>query len=95
VTPYELKDFLAALDEWVDQENPGQALRLAVLNWIFTRQEIPYEGVTRESGFENLWFGRVPGTEHGDGQVVVCAYWIQEREHSVRCDKFATLSTPV
>ena len=93
-TPYELSGFIEAFDEWVELESPADDLRRAVLSWIFTRYEGPYEGMKREPTFDNLWFGPVPGTQRG-GEVVVCAYWISELDHRVRCDKFATLSTPI
>jgi hypothetical protein len=48
-----------------------------------------------DSGFANLWFGRVPGSENGDGQVVTCSLWIEEAPRTVRCDSFATLNLPI
>lgn len=93
--PYQLEDFLKALDEWTELEGPADWIRLSVLNWIFTRQEAPYLGVKRERGFENLWFGPVPQTVDEQGRIVVCTYWINEHDHSVRCDRFATLSLPL
>ena len=65
------------------------------LGWIMTRFDDPYGGVAREAGFENLWFGSIPGTEHGEGLVAACSYWIFERERKVRCNSFASLSRPV
>ena len=95
MTPYQREGFLEAFDEWVDLEGPSTDLRIAVLAWIQTRSEIPYEGVRRQAELDHLWFGAVPGTLHGFGQVVVCSYWIFEAEHRIRCDRFATLSTPI
>lgn len=86
--------FVERLETWVEAEDPFEDLRLAVTRWIFTRQQDPYQGVRREPGFDNLWFGTIPGTSHGGSQVVVCAYWIEERTHTVRCDSFASLSRP-
>ncbi len=90
-----LADFERHFDEWVEQEAPSQDLRLAVLTWTLTRHEDPYQGVRRQLGFDNLWFGPVPGTDHGDFQVVACSYFIVETEHAVICNSISTLSRPV
>lgn len=96
-THYQRDEFLERFDEWLSWEDPSPDdwIRRAVLSWILTRAESPYQGVTRASGFPNLWSGAVPGTEHGAGQVVVCSYWIMETQHRVRCESFAILSLPV
>lgn len=94
-TPYRLDGFLEAFDAWVHLEVPSTDLRIAVLAWVQSRSEKPYEGMRREVDFENLWFGTVPQTAHGSGQVVVCSYWIFERERLLRCDQFATLNAPI
>ena len=57
-------------------------MRFTVTEWILTRYDDPYEGVRREEGFPNLWFGIVVRT--GDA-AVVCSYWIEESRHVVRC----------
>jgi hypothetical protein len=93
-TPYELRGFLERFDEWVEQDEPDGQLRIAVLDWIFSRAEHPYQGVRREPNFANLWFGAVPTTQR-EWEVVVCSYWIIEAEHAVRCDRFATLNAPI
>ena len=87
--------FEVKLDEWIALEDPRDAVRLETTAWILTRVDDPYDGVHQESGFDNLWYGTVPGTWHGEGNVVICAYWIFERDHVVRCDRFGTLSWPV
>ncbi|MGH3975205.1 MAG: hypothetical protein ACRDS9_18025, partial [Pseudonocardiaceae bacterium] len=56
-----------------------------VMAWILTRYDDPYQGVRRERDLPNLWFGRVPNSYHGSGQVVICSYWIEEFSHTVRC----------
>ena len=55
----------------------------------------PYQGVRREAGFDNLWFGAVPRSGHGDGLAVMCAYWIFESTRVVRYDSFASLGQPI
>lgn len=90
-----MEGFLERLDRWVEQESPADGLRILVTEWILSRYDDPYQGVTREQGFANLWFGRVPRSEDGSGFVVVCSYWIQESTRTVRCDSFATLSLPL
>jgi hypothetical protein len=95
VIRYELVNFLPRFDEWVDLESPADEIRAAVLSWMFTRAENPYLGVKRTEGFVNLWYGAVPHTEHGAGDVVVCSYFINESERAVKCNGFATLSTPI
>ena len=90
-----LENFAEALDRWIDEEHPSEALRIHVTTWIFTRFEDPYQGVRREPGFPNLWFGAIPGSTHEEDHVVACAYWIREGDRTVRCDSFATLGWPV
>lgn len=90
-----LQGFLERLDTWIAESQPPDPVRRTVTAWIFSRMIDPYKGVSREPGFENLWFGTVPNSQHRDGQVVVCAYWILEQERTVRCDSFATLPLPV
>jgi hypothetical protein len=91
---WRLTGFLDRLDEWAAQESPGDDLRLIVTSWIMSRFDDPYQGVRREGGMPNLWFGVVPWSGDGAGGVVVCAYWIEEATHTVRCDSFATLRLP-
>jgi len=94
VSEWTLENFVDALDRWIDRESPPQDLRNFVTAWVFSRYDDPYQGVRREPGFANLWFGQVPGSQHGNGQVVACSYWIMELERVVRCDSFATLNLP-
>lgn len=91
---WQLIGFAEQLDAWIAAEAPDEDIRLIVTSWVLSRFDDPYVGVRREPGFANLWFGPVPLTVRAD-TVVVCTYWVEERSHSVRCDGFATLSTPV
>lgn len=91
---WSLVGFGERMDAWIDLEEPQDDLRIAVASWALSRFDDPYQGVRREPGFENLWYGVIPGTQHGDNQVVVCSYWIEERTHVVRCDSIATLALP-
>jgi hypothetical protein len=90
-----LVGFLERLDAWADLESPEDDLRLLVTAWILTRYDNPYQGVRREPSFPNLWFGAVPNSYHGDGNVVACAYWVEESSRVVRCDSFASLRLPL
>jgi hypothetical protein len=90
-----LENFLECFDRWAANEEPSDDARVLVMHWILSRAENPYLAVRRETGFANLWFGAIPGTLEADGTVVACAYWIIEEFHKVRCDSFATLSTPL
>lgn len=92
---WRLVNFVERLDDWIDTEGPADDLRLVVTAWVLSRAEDPYTGVRPEPGFPNLWFGPVPDSVHGTGQVVACSYWVEEREHIVRCDSFATLNLPL
>jgi hypothetical protein len=83
------------LDEWQRSESADDDLLLLILPWIMSRSEDPYQGMKREPEFENLWFGPVPNTEDGQGNVVACSYWVEETNRCVRCDSFATLSLPL
>lgn len=93
--PWTLENFLERFDAWVDLESPEDDLRCVVMAWILTRYDDPYQGVRRDSGFENLWFGAVPESGHEPGNVVTCAYWIKESSRTVRCDNVGTLSLPL
>jgi hypothetical protein len=64
--------------------------------WIETRYDDPYQGVEREPGFENLWFGLIPGTyDRRRDTVVVCSYTIEESTRTVRCNDITTLGYPM
>ncbi|WP_020518704.1 hypothetical protein [Catelliglobosispora koreensis] len=91
---WKLEGFLDRLDAWVAREAPPDELRVLVTAWIMSRYDDPYQGVQRERDFENLWFGPIPGSVTKSGTVVVCAYWIKERNRKVRCESFATLPVP-
>jgi hypothetical protein len=91
---WRLEGFLERLDAWAERESPSGDLKLLVTAWIMTRYEDPYQGMRRERGFPNLWFGSVPHSEVA-GTTVVCTYWIEESARTVRCDGFATLNLPI
>lgn len=90
-----MEGFGEQIDRWDALESPADDLRSLVTEWVLSRYDDPYQGVTREQGFANLWFGRVPRSQDGTGCVVVCSYWIEESTRTVRCDSFATLSLPL
>ena len=73
-----LENFEACLDAWIEHERPSDELRILVTAWVLSRFDDPYVDVRREPSFDNLWFGAVPGSVHGEGRVVVCSYWIHE-----------------
>lgn len=62
VGPWALEGFLDRLDAWAEFESPKDDLRLIVTAWILTRYDDPYQGVRREPGFANLWFGAIPNS---------------------------------
>jgi hypothetical protein len=95
VRPWTLEKFLERFDSWVERESPTDDLRVIVMDWILTRDDDPYQGVRREEGIPNLWFGRVPNSYDGSGHVVVCSYWIKEVTRTVCCDNFGSLSLPL
>jgi len=66
--------FDVRFDAWTELEGPSDDLRLIVMAWVHGRFDDPYQGARREDGFENLWFGHVPGSEDGEGHVVTCSY---------------------
>jgi hypothetical protein len=88
-----LDNVIAALDSWVERENPSQDLRLIVAIWAMNRHEDPYRGMRRQAGFPNLWFGTVPETS-SQGRVVTCTCMIFELTRTVRFDNFTTLTRP-
>ena len=61
--------------------------------WILSRFDDPYQGMRREPGFDNLWYGPVPGTLRG-GEQVTCSYMIVESGRVVYGKSIATLSLP-
>lgn len=96
VRPWTLDQFIERFDAWVELESPTDDLRCIVMDWILTRDDDPYQGARREKGFPNLWVGRVPNSNDGSGNVVVCSYcWIKESSRTVCCDNFGTLSLPL
>ena len=92
--PWRLDKFESGLDAWISLESPDDDIRLLVTAWVLTRFDDPYQGVRREPGFPNLWFGAIPSSVQA-GQIVVCSYWIYDRERRVRCNNFATLNLPL
>lgn len=90
---WQLRDFEYHADIWINTENPDQILINEVFEWILSRMEDPYQGVRREPGFDNLWYGPVPQANRQD-TTVVASYWIVEGEHVVRCNSIATLNRP-
>ena len=92
--PWQLEGFSEQLDEWVELEQPEDWLRILVVNWVLGLINDPYQGLRRESGFDNLWFGVVPGSLNND-EAVCCSLWIDEAARRVRCDRIATLGWPI
>lgn len=90
---WRLYNFEYHLDIWISLEKPEQELINEALSWILSRADYPYHGVAREPGFDNLWYGRIPGTSY-QGTTVVCSYFISEQDHAVRCNSIATLNRP-
>ena len=80
-TDWQLAGFEDLLQRWVEDEAPAVDLRVVVADWIFSRYDDPFSGVSREPGFDNLWVGPVPGTRRG-GTVVVCSYFVYGAERS-------------
>ena len=82
--------FLEVLDRWGTIETPSVDLRIIVADWTTEQMVNPYRGMRREPGFDNLWFGPIPGTRAG-WSVVTCSYFVFERERIVRCNDICTL----
>lgn len=76
---WSLAGFLDRLDAWAEQEKASGDLTLLVTDRVMSRYDDPYSGVRRERGFDNLWFGPVPGTEDERGRVVVGVALAEER----------------
>lgn len=83
--PWQLQGFGEQLDEWIELEQPYDWLRTLVVTWVLGLIDDPYPGLHRERGFDNLWFGVVPGSLNGD-EAVCCSLWIDEKARRVRCD---------
>lgn len=92
---WKLERFPETLNMWVEICSPSREILRAVRNWVVTRYEDPYEGVKREPRIDNLWYGVVPGTNDGRGNVAVCSYFVYESTRTVVCNGCSTLSLPV
>lgn len=92
--PWKLENFIERFEAWVQRDSPEDDLRLIVTDWITTRYSTPYQGVDRQVGFDNLWYGHIPNSGDGCGNVVTCSYWIRESSHTVYCNDFSVLSYP-
>ncbi|HEU0089205.1 MAG TPA: hypothetical protein VFQ77_16420 [Pseudonocardiaceae bacterium] len=92
--PWKLEKFSERLDSWIALCSPSSELRRIVRTWVLTRYDDPYQGMEQQSGFPNLWFGRVPNSGDGRGNAVACSYRIEESTRTVICNDFTTLSEP-
>lgn len=91
-----LERFGDHLESWIDQEQPAPELRKLVLDWTFALFDNPYAaGLRRDSEQPNFYWGGIPGSVHGEHQVVTCGFWIYEETRTVVCYGFATLSLPL
>ncbi|GAA2596723.1 hypothetical protein GCM10010435_89930 [Winogradskya consettensis] len=81
-SPWRLKEFIEHIDIWIGLEKPDVDLRIHVLAWAMRRDENPYQGARRESGFPNLWFAPVPQSNR-NGQIVICI--TKSSSRCVRC----------
>ncbi|GGM11126.1 MULTISPECIES: hypothetical protein [Micromonospora] len=90
---WHLRGFEQHLDLWISTQQPDQDLINLVTAWVLSRFEDPYQGVRREPGFSNLWWGHVP-LSISDGEVVVCSYVIEEANRTVTCKSIMPLSWP-
>ncbi|MDF5759201.1 hypothetical protein [Spongiactinospora sp. TRM90649] len=94
---YRFTNLREALGIWEYNEPASAAIkevRERVVNWALDRHTDPYQGAKRVDGLPNVWFSRIPGTQH-DGQMVCCQFWIMETTRTVRFDMFSTLSLPI
>ena len=94
-----LLEFLPQLDAWIAAEHPLPELGVLVTDWIFTRISDPFGNARRVPGFADYWQAVVPGSDHFDDFAersgVVCLFWIDVTDGTVRCDRFASLSLPI
>ncbi|WP_223884570.1 hypothetical protein [Micromonospora craniellae] len=88
-----LRGFDMHLDLWIATFKPDQDLINLVTAWVLSRFEDPFQGVRREDGFDNLWWGHVPLSLR-DGTMVVCSYFVHERDRVVACNSIVPLSLP-
>jgi hypothetical protein len=95
IPAWKLVGFEERFDAWADLDNPSQDLRVVVMEWVIGRHDDPYQGVRREAGFPNLWFGKIPHSEDGKGHAVAGPYWIEESTRTVRCESFSALREPI
>lgn len=91
---WKLERFPERLNSWITVCDPSSELRRTVRQWVMTRYDDPYAGMAQQEGFPNLWYGRIPSTDDGCGNSVVCSYWIDAQTRTVTCNDFTTLSRP-
>lgn len=91
---WKLERFPEIFDRWVQVWSPSDDLRVIVFDWIFTRQDDPYQEMRREEQIPNLWFGPIPGTDEPP-VVVTCSYYVYDRVKVVRAHDICPLNRPL
>lgn len=81
-------------ERWVSTGGPDADLRIIVLDWVMARHDDPFYGMRQEEGFDNLWYGRIPDSGDGRGNVVVCSYFVEFSTRTLRCNGFTMLAYP-
>lgn len=94
---WQLELFENRYQAWLDTEQPPQAIRAEVLDWIDAMWDDAYgapNAIREPTLGVNVWFARLEMTYFED-TIVTCVYQIIEETRTVRCWTIATLSLPI
>jgi hypothetical protein len=93
---WQLNGFEERFEEWLAAEQLAGYGDIELIEWIWihARAQNPYAGVRREPGFDNLWWGKIPGSVDGRGRVVTCSYFVNESDGTVQCAMFGWHTGP-
>ena len=83
------------LQWWESQFNPSTDLVILVLAWVMGLKDDPFPREVRRTDFADQWFGAVPNSGDGQGNVVTCSYWVDHDTRTIRFDMFSTSTWPV
>lgn len=92
--PWRLEKFEERYEAWAERDKADDELRLVVVNWLMNRHDDPFLGMARQDGFDDLWFGWIPGSGDGRGNMVACSFRADRTRGVIECNDITTLSYP-
>jgi hypothetical protein len=89
-----LENFVEAINEWLERDEPPVAWFLAVLDWTERIRVDPFRGGSPDREFgEPFWSARIPGATDGVS-ATICVYTVNRANHSARCSAITSLQLP-